>query len=152
MAKSMWTGCSSGYQWRGRLNATTYNDIFNNGELPVLCLALFCFNMIKSPCTQQPHKERTGFPSFTWKNLTALPRALTSTPSNTCGTNWNTDCEPGTQLLGICCPVVQSNTGRSLLCSPRIESKYIPNVAYFFFKVESKSLKFQCMQSTCMFK
>ena len=29
-----------------------------------------------------------------WKNLTGLRRALTSTPSNTFGMNWNADCEP----------------------------------------------------------
>ena len=30
-----------------------------------------------------------------WKNLTGLHRALTSTPSNTFGMNWNTNLEPG---------------------------------------------------------
>jgi hypothetical protein len=30
-----------------------------------------------------------------WKNLTGLHRALTSTPSNSFGMNWNVDCEPG---------------------------------------------------------
>ena len=30
-----------------------------------------------------------------WKNLIGLHRALTSTSSNTFGTNWNADCEPG---------------------------------------------------------
>ena len=29
-----------------------------------------------------------------WKNLIGLHRALTSTPSNTFGMNWNADCEP----------------------------------------------------------
>jgi hypothetical protein len=28
-----------------------------------------------------------------WKNLTGLHRALTSTPSNTFGINWNVGCE-----------------------------------------------------------
>ena len=30
-----------------------------------------------------------------WNNLIGLHRALTSTPSNTFGMNWNADCEPG---------------------------------------------------------
>ena len=30
-----------------------------------------------------------------WKNLTGPHRALTSSPSNTFGINWNADCEPG---------------------------------------------------------
>jgi hypothetical protein len=30
----------------------------------------------------------------TWNNLTGLHRALTSTPSNTFGMNWNADCKP----------------------------------------------------------
>ena len=30
-----------------------------------------------------------------WKNFTGLHKALTSTPSNTFGMNWNSDYEPG---------------------------------------------------------
>ena len=44
------------------------------------------------------HKVRSiqkWFVDFMWNNLTGLHRALTSTPSNTFGMNWNADCEPG---------------------------------------------------------
>ena len=56
--------------------------------------ALSCFSMTKPPCTKRgPY--RNGLSRLVWKNLTDLHRALTSTPSNTFGMNWNINCEPG---------------------------------------------------------
>ena len=40
------------------------------------------------------HKARSIQKSV-WKKLTVPRRALTSTPLNTFGMNWNVDCEPG---------------------------------------------------------
>ena len=55
--------------------------------------ALSCFSMTMPPFTKRgPYRNcllRSG-----WKNLLGLHRALTSTPSNTFGRNWNADCEP----------------------------------------------------------
>jgi hypothetical protein len=54
----------------------------------------FLFSMTMSPCTKRgPY--RNGLWRSVWKNLTGLHRALTSTPVNTFGINWNADCEPG---------------------------------------------------------
>ncbi len=47
-----------------------------------LCLSRSCFIVKMPSCTKQHH---------TW--LTGLHRALTSTPSNIFGMNWNADCE-----------------------------------------------------------
>jgi hypothetical protein len=56
--------------------------------------ALSCFSMTMPPCTKEgPY--RNGVSRLVWKNLTGLHRALTSTPSNTIGMNWNVACEPG---------------------------------------------------------
>jgi hypothetical protein len=60
---------------KGNLNATAYNDMRR------FCASNFVAEMVLSRSV--------------WKNLTGLHRALTSTPSNTFGINWNTDCEPG---------------------------------------------------------
>ena len=46
------------------------------------------------PCPKRD-PYRNGLLRLVWKNLTGLHRGLTSTPSNTFGMNWNTDCEPG---------------------------------------------------------
>ena len=55
--------------------------------------ALSCFSMTMTPCTKRgPY--RNGLSKTVWKNLTSLHRALTSTPSNTFGMNWNADYEP----------------------------------------------------------
>ena len=55
--------------------------------------ALSCFSMTMPPCTRRgPY--RNDLLRSVWKNSTGLHRALTSTPSNTFGMNWNTDCEP----------------------------------------------------------
>ena len=56
--------------------------------------ALSSFSMTISPCTKRgPYSN--GLSRSVWKNLTGLHRALTSTPLNTFGMNWNADCEPG---------------------------------------------------------
>jgi hypothetical protein len=48
--------------------------------------------MTMPPCTKWgPYKK--CMLRIVWNNLTGLLRALTSTPSNTFGMNWNTDCE-----------------------------------------------------------
>lgn len=39
--------------------------------------------------------ERHGLMSLVWKNLTRPHRAMTSTPMNIFGMNWNGDCEAG---------------------------------------------------------
>jgi hypothetical protein len=44
---------------------------------------LSCFSITMPPCTKRGPYRNGG-----------LHRALTSTPSNTFGMNWNTDCEP----------------------------------------------------------
>ena len=60
----------------------------------ILGKALSCFSMTMPPCSKRgPY--RNGLWRTVWKNLTGLHRALTSTPLNTFGMNWNTDCEPG---------------------------------------------------------
>ncbi|KAK6322616.1 hypothetical protein J4Q44_G00074080 [Coregonus suidteri] len=48
-----------------------------------------CFSITK----RGPY--RNGLSRSVWKNLTGLHSALTSTPSNTFGMNWNADCELG---------------------------------------------------------
>ena len=46
--------------------------------------------------SQHDNKSKINvFLILVWKNLTGLHRALNSTPSNTFGMNWNSDCEPG---------------------------------------------------------
>ena len=57
-------------------------------------MALSCFSMTMPPCTKRgPY--RNDLSRSVQKNLTGLHRALTSTPFNTFGLNWNADCEPG---------------------------------------------------------
>jgi hypothetical protein len=56
--------------------------------------ALPCSSMTRPSCTKRgPY--RNGLLRSVWRNLTGLHRAMTSTPLNTFGMNWNTDCEPG---------------------------------------------------------
>jgi hypothetical protein len=52
-------------------------------------------------CTKRcPYKN--GLPRLVLNNLIGLHRALTSTPSNTFGMDWNFDCEPGlTSVLDL---------------------------------------------------
>lgn len=52
--------------------------------------ALFLFELEMVPCI-----KKNVFPTVEWKNFKGLHSALTSTPSNTVGMNWDTDCEPG---------------------------------------------------------
>lgn len=52
-----------------------------------------CFNMTLSTCTK-PRSYRNGFLTLIGRAWVAST-ALTSTPPNTFGINWNKDCEPG---------------------------------------------------------
>ena len=56
--------------------------------------ALSCFSMTMPRVQSEVHTEIVLSRSVL-KNWTGLHRALTSTPSNTFGINWNADCEPG---------------------------------------------------------
>ena len=68
--------------------------------------ALSCFSLIMPPCTKRgPY--RNGLSRSVWKNLTGLHRALTSSPLNTFGMNWNANCEP--------CLIAQHQSPTSLM-------------------------------------
>ena len=77
---------------KGNLNAIAYNDILDDSVLPTLWQQFGKGPMLFHHDNAPVHKARSR---SVWKNLTGLHRALISTPSNTFGMNWNTDCKPG---------------------------------------------------------
>jgi hypothetical protein len=81
-----------------RPTSTAYNAILDVSVLPTLWQQFgegpSCFSLTMPLCTKfSPYRNYLS--RLVWKNLTGLHRALTSTPSNTFGMNWNCDWEPG---------------------------------------------------------
>ena len=83
------------------------NDILDGSVLPTLRQQFgegpFLFQHDNAPVHKARSIQKYCFRSV-WKNLTGLHRALTSTPSNTFGMTWYTDCEPGLIAQHQCRP------------------------------------------------